>query len=101
MAKISKIVRNEQRKKMVVNAAAKRATLKAVINNPASSPEDVDAAVVQLQKMPRNASPVRVRNRCSQTGRPRAYLRKFGMSRIGLRELALRGQIPGVIKSSW
>lgn len=101
MAKISKIVRNEQRKKMVANGAAKRATLKAVINNPASSPEDVDAAVIQLQKMPRNASPVRVRNRCSQTGRPRAYLRKFGMSRIGLRELALRGQIPGVIKSSW
>lgn len=101
MAKISKIVRNEQRKKMVASAATKRATLKAVINNPASSPEEVDAAVVQLQKMPRNASPVRVRNRCSQTGRPRAYLRKFGMSRIGLRELALRGQIPGVIKSSW
>jgi small subunit ribosomal protein S14 len=101
MAKISKIVKNEQRKKMVATAAAKRATLKAVINNPASSPEDVDAAVVRLQKMPRDASPVRVRNRCSQTGRPRAYLRKFGMSRIGLRELALRGQIPGVIKSSW
>jgi small subunit ribosomal protein S14 len=101
MAKISKIVKNEQRKKMVTKAAAKRATLKAVINNPTSSPEDVDAAVLRLQKLPRDASPVRVRNRCSQTGRPRAYLRKFGMSRIGMRELALRGQIPGVIKSSW
>ncbi|HZH35032.1 MAG TPA: 30S ribosomal protein S14 [Pyrinomonadaceae bacterium] len=101
MAKISKIVRNEQRKKMVEKHAAKRATLKAIINNPVSTPEDVDAAVIKLQKLPRDASPIRVRNRCSQTGRPRAYLRKFGMSRIGLRELALAGQIPGVTKSSW
>ena len=101
MAKISKIVRNEQRKKTVATHAAKRATLKAIINNPNSTPEEVDEAVLKLSKMPRNASPVRVRNRCSQTGRPRAYLRKFGMSRIGLRELALKGQIPGVVKSSW
>lgn len=101
MAKISKIVRNEQRKEMVARNAAKRATLKALINNPKTSPEDVDAAVLKLAKMPRNSSPVRVRNRCSQTGRPRGFLRKFGMSRIGLRELALRGQIPGVTKSSW
>ncbi len=101
MAKTSKIVRNEQRKKMVAKSAAKRATLKAIINNPNSSTEEVDQAIIQLQKMPRDASPVRVRNRCSQTGRPRAYLRKFGMSRIGLRELALKGQIPGVVKSSW
>ena len=101
MAKTSKIVRNEQRKKMVTKHAAKRATLKAIINNPVSTPEDVDAAVIKLQKLPRDASPIRVRNRCSQTGRPRAYLRKFGMSRIGLRELALAGQIPGVTKSSW
>ena len=101
MAKTSKIVRNEQRKKMVVKHAAKRATLKAIINNPNSSIEEVDNAVMQLQKLPRDASPIRVRNRCSQTGRPRAYLRKFGMSRIGLRELALKGQIPGVVKSSW
>lgn len=101
MAKTSKIVRNEQRKDAVAKHAVKRATLKAVINNPQSSPEDVDRAVLALSKIPRNASPVRVRNRCSQTGRPRAYLRKFGMSRIGMRELALKGQIPGVIKSSW
>lgn len=101
MAKTSKIVRNEQRKKMVEKHAAKRATLKAIVNNPNSSPEEVDQAVMQLQKLPRDASPIRVRNRCSQTGRPRAYLRKFGMSRIGLRELALKGQIPGVVKSSW
>jgi small subunit ribosomal protein S14 len=97
MAKTSKIVRNEQRTKH----AAKRATLKAIINNPNSAVEEVDNAVMQLQKLPRDASPIRVRNRCSQTGRPRAYLRKFGMSRIGLRELALKGQIPGVVKSSW
>ncbi len=101
MAKTSKIVRNEQRKKMVEKHAAKRATLKAIINNPNSSVEEVDQAVMQLQKLPRDASPIRIRNRCSQTGRPRAYLRKFGMSRIGLRELALKGQIPGVVKSSW
>lgn len=101
MAKTSKIVRNEQRKKMVVKHSAKRATLKAIINNPNSSIEEVDNAVMQLQKLPRDASPIRVRNRCAQTGRPRAYLRKFGMSRIGLRELALKGQIPGVVKSSW
>jgi small subunit ribosomal protein S14 len=101
MAKISKIVRNEQRRKTVAKYAAKRAELKKIINNPASSPEEVDAAVLKLSKIPRNASPARVRNRCSQTGRPRGYLRKFGMSRIGLRELALKGQIPGVVKSSW
>ena len=101
MAKTSKIVRNEQRKKMVIKHSAKRATLKAIINNPNSAVEEVDNAVMQLQKLPRDASPIRVRNRCSQTGRPRAYLRKFGMSRIGLRELALKGQIPGVVKSSW
>ncbi len=101
MAKTSKIVRNEQRKKMVEKHAAKRATLKAIVNNPNSSVEEVDNAVMQLQKLPRDASPIRIRNRCSQTGRPRAYLRKFGMSRIGLRELALKGQIPGVVKSSW
>ncbi len=75
--------------------------LKKTINNPESTPEEVDAAQLKLQKMPRNASPVRVRNRCSQTGRPRGYLRKFGISRIALRELALEGQIPGVVKSSW
>ena len=101
MDKTSKIVRNEQRKKMVEKHAAKRATLKAIINNPNSTPEEVDQAVMQLQKLPRDASPVRVRNRCSQTGRPRAYLRKFGMSRITFRELSLRGQIPGVVKASW
>jgi small subunit ribosomal protein S14 len=101
MAKISKIVKNEQRKKAVAKYAAKRSELKKIINNPKSSIEEVDEAVIKLQKMPRNASAVRVRNRCSQTGRPRGYLRKFGISRVTLRELALKGQIPGVVKSSW
>lgn len=101
MAKISKIARNEQRKKTVAQYAVRRAALKAIINNPKSTAEEVDGAVLHLQKLPRNASPIRVRNRCSQSGRSRAYLRKFGMSRIAMRELALQGQIPGVTKSSW
>jgi len=86
---------------MVALYATRRAELKKIINNPRSTPEEVDAAVVKLQKLPRDASPIRVRNRCSQTGRSRGYLRKFGVSRIALRELALEGQIPGVVKSSW
>lgn len=101
MAKVSKIVKNEKRKKMVARYAKKRKALKKVINNPESTPEEIDEAVIRLQKLPRDASPVRVKNRCSQTGRPRGYLRKFGISRVALRELALEGQIPGVVKSSW
>ena len=79
----------------------RRAAAKKIINNPNSTPEQVDEAVIQLQKMPRDASPVRVRNRCSQSGRPRGFVRKFGISRVALRKLALEGQIPGVVKSSW
>jgi small subunit ribosomal protein S14 len=101
MAKISKVVKNEKRKRRVALWAERRAKLKRIINNPKSTPEEVDAAVLALQKMPRDASPVRVRNRCSQTGRPRGFVRKFGISRVAFRKLALEGQIPGVIKSSW
>lgn len=101
MAKISKVVKNEKRKQTVKQYAERRAELKKIVNNPVSTPEQVDEAVMRLQKLPRDASPVRVRNRCSQTGRTRGYLRKFGMSRISFRELSLEGQIPGVIKSSW
>jgi small subunit ribosomal protein S14 len=101
MAKISKVVKNEKRKAMVVLKAEKRAKLKQIINNPKSSIEEIDAAVIELQKLPRDASPIRVKNRCSQTGRPRGFLRKFGISRVSLRDLALKGQIPGVVKSSW
>lgn len=101
MAKISKIVKNEQRKKMVAQYADRRKELKAIIKNPNSSIEQVDEAVMKLQKLPRNASPARVRNRCSQSGRPRGYIGKFGISRVALRDLGREGQIPGLIKSSW
>ena len=101
MAKISKVVNNNKRKAKVVLWAERRKAAKKIINNPKSTPEEVDAAVIKLQKMPRDASPIRVRNRCSQSGRSRGYLRKFGISRIALRDLALQGQIPGVVKSSW
>jgi small subunit ribosomal protein S14 len=101
MAKISKVVKNNKRKVKVELWAKRRAEAKAIINNPKSTPEEVDAAVIKLQKMPRDGSPIRVRNRCSQSGRSRGYLRKFGISRIALRELSLQGQIPGVVKSSW
>jgi small subunit ribosomal protein S14 len=101
MAKTSKVVKNNMRKKTVAVFATKRAELKKIIKHPDSTPDQVDAAVMQLQKQPRNAAAVRVRNRCSQTGRPRGFLRKFGISRVALRDLALKGQIPGVVKSSW
>ncbi len=101
MAKISKVVKNEKRKGIVKLYAERRAAAKKIINDPKSTPEEVDAAVIKLQKMPRDASPSRVRNRCSQSGRSRGFLRKFGVSRIALRSLALEGQIPGVVKSSW
>ena len=101
MAKISKVVKNNKRKARVELWRERRAAAKKIINNPRSTVEEVDAAVLKLQKMPRDGSPIRVRNRCSQSGRSRGYLRKFGVSRIALRELALEGQIPGVVKSSW
>ncbi len=101
MAKISKVVKNERRKDMVILYKERRAAAKKIINNPKSTADEVDTAVIKLQKMPRDASPSRVRNRCSQSGRSRGFLRKFGVSRIALRSLALEGQIPGVVKSSW
>lgn len=101
MAKTSKVVKNEMRKRRVSIWSDRRLAAKKIINNPKSTTEEVDAAVVLLQKMPRDGSPVRVRNRCSQTGRPRGFLRKFGVSRIAMRKLSLEGQIPGVVKSSW
>src|SRR5688500_6304459 len=101
MAKISKVVNNNRRKGVVALYRDRRAEWKATINNPKATIEQVDEAVTRLQKIPRDASPSRVRNRCSQSGRTRGYLRKFGLSRIALRKLALEGQIPGVVKSSW
>jgi small subunit ribosomal protein S14 len=101
MPKTSAINRNEKRKKLSTKYAAKRAELKAILANPDTANDDFFAAQKKLQKLPRNSAKVRVRNRCSMSGRPRAYIGKFGVSRIQFRELALAGKIPGVIKSSW
>ena len=101
MPKTSSLQRNQKRIRLVAKFAAKRAELKAALINPATTDEEFFAAQKKLQKLPRNSSPVRVRNRCSLSGRPRAYIRKFGVSRIQFRELALAGKTPGVTKSSW
>ena len=101
MAKTSLINRNEKRRGTVKKHAAKRAELLAIANNPRLSQEERYEARLKLQKLPRNASPVRVRNRCALTGRPRGTFRKFGLARNKLREIAMRGEIPGVIKASW
>ena len=101
MPKTSAIERNKKRIKLSEKHKAKRAELKAILASPATTDEAFYAAQKKLQKLPRNSSPTRVRNRCSMSGRPRGYHRKFGVSRIQFRELALAGKIPGVIKSSW
>jgi len=101
MAKKSMINREVKRQKAAAKYAKKRAELKALIRNPASSPEQVDAAVLQLQKLPRDASPSRQQRRCQVSGRPHAVYRKFGLGRNKLREAAMRGDIPGLVKSSW
>ena len=101
MAKKSAIERNLKRERLVEKYAAKRAELKKILANPESSDEAFFDAQRKLAKIPRNDSPVRVKNRCLATGRPRAYLRRFRLSRIAFRELALSGKIPGVTKSSW
>jgi small subunit ribosomal protein S14 len=101
MPKTSAIERNRKRQRLTAKHAKQRAELKATLVNPATTDAEFFAAQRKLQRLPKNSSPVRVRNRCSLSGRPRAYLRKFGVSRIQFRELALSGKIPGVIKSSW
>lgn len=101
MAKKSKIVQNERRREIVARHAGRRAELKAIIKSPATSPEARVAALSELNRQPRDASPVRVRNRDSVDGRPRGHLRKFGLSRVRVRELAHQGQLPGIRKSSW
>ena len=101
MAKKSKIAKNEQRKAIVARYAEKRLELRKTLVDPNASDEAREAARVGLQKLPRDASPVRVRNRDSRDGRPRGYLRKFGVSRVRMREMAHRGELPGVRKSSW
>ncbi|HYW32537.1 MAG TPA: 30S ribosomal protein S14 [Gemmatimonas sp.] len=101
MAKTSKTVKNEERKEIVQRYAAKRATLKAVIASVKSSDEEKRDAVNALARLPRNSSATRIRNRCAMSGRPRGFLRHFGLSRIALRDMALNGFIPGVRKASW
>jgi small subunit ribosomal protein S14 len=101
MAKVSMIEREKKRIKTVAKYANKRAELKAKIKDLSLSPEERMAAQVQLQKLPRNASPVRVQRRCRLTGRPHAVYRKFGLCRNKLRETAMRGEVPGLRKASW
>ncbi len=101
MAKKSVIERNKKRMRLARKYAAKRVKLKAMTKDPLLSPEEHFSARLKLALLPRNSSPVRVRLRCELTGRPRGNYRKFRLSRIALRELASRGQIPGMVKSSW
>ena len=101
MAKLAVVNRDKKRRKTVAKYAARRTALLSTINDARSSDEDRQEAREKLQQLPRNASPVRLRNRCSLTGRPRGVFRKFGLARNKLREIALRGEIPGLIKASW
>ena len=101
MAKKSMIARENKRAKTVAKYAKKRAELKAIIKNVNSTYEERESAQQKLQAQPRDASPSRCRNRCSITGRPHGYYRKFGLSRNKLREAAMRGDVPGLVKASW
>ena len=101
MAKTSSLQRNLKRQLLVKKYAPKRAELKAILASPKTTDEEFYKAQRELPELPRNSSPVRVRNRCSVTGRARAYIRRYGVSRMTFRELALNGKIPGVMKSSW
>lgn len=101
MAKVCMIERDKKRRKLVKAKASKRAELKAKIRDLKLAPEERFQAVLQLAEMPRNSSKIRIRNRCALTGRPRGHFRKFNLSRIALRDLASRGELPGVTKSSW
>lgn len=101
MAKTSMIERESKRTRTADKFAAKRAELKNIINDRSASDEDVWQAAEALQKLPRDASPTRQRNRCKLSGRPHGYYRKFGLCRNKLREAAMRGDIPGLVKASW
>jgi len=101
MAKKSMIMRQRHREVAVKRYAKKRAELKELIRDPKTSDDDKGEAQKALQKLPRDASPVRLRNRCALTGRPHGYYRKFGLSRTKLRETTMRGEIPGLRKASW
>jgi small subunit ribosomal protein S14 len=101
MAKTSSVENNNRRRRLVARDAAKRKALKAIIMDQSKPLEERFRAQLKLSAMPRNGSKIRIRNRCEVTGRPRAYYRKLGMSRVALRELGNRGVIPGLVKSSW
>lgn len=101
MAKTSALMRNKKRIKLAAKWNEERKRLKAIISDQQAGPTDKEQAQRKLQAMPRNASPTRIRNRCQMTGRPRAFVRRFGLSRIAFREMALEGKIPGVRKASW
>jgi len=101
MAKVSAVERNKRVARLIKKYANRRNKLKAIIKDPATSPEERFEAVLKLNELPRNSSPIRYRNRCEVTGRPRGVYRKFKLGRVMLRDLASRGQIPGMVKSSW
>jgi small subunit ribosomal protein S14 len=101
MAKLSLINRQEKREKLVAKFAPKRAALEAIVADQSKSHEEHLQARLALQQLPRNSNPTRLRNRCALTGRPRGTFRKFGLARNKIRELAFRGEIPGITKSSW
>jgi small subunit ribosomal protein S14 len=101
MAKLALINREQKRADLVEKFAAKRAALKAIINDQSKTEEEQYEARLKLQALPRNSAPTRQRNRCAVTGRPRGTFRKFGLGRIKLREFAMRGEIPGMTKASW
>ena len=101
MAKKSMIARDAKRKRTAAKYAKKRQELKAVINDRNAEPEQIDEALLKLQKLPRDASPTRQRNRCRVSGRPHGFYRKFGLSRNKLREAAMQGHVPGLVKASW
>ena len=101
MAKVSMIEREKRRTKAVAKYAKKREELKAIISNPEADDAERWSAVISLQKLPRDSSPVRQRNRCALTGRPHGFYRKFGLSRNMLRENAMAGNVPGLVKASW
>ena len=101
MAKKSMIARENKRAKMVAKFAGKRAELKVILNDPKASDDEKWEAQVKLQKLPRDSSPVRQRRRCQITGRPHGVYRKFGLCRNKLREAAMRGDVPGLVKASW
>jgi small subunit ribosomal protein S14 len=101
MSKLALINRNEKRKKLVVKFAKKRDLLQAIVDDPKASEETRYAARLKIQALPRNANKTRLRNRCALTGRPRGVYSKFGLGRNKLREFAMRGEIPGIVKASW